>query len=148
MPRATDVDVRAVIETDANIGLAPFIAAANMLVDRACADVKDEDGNAYYSEEELTAIETWLAAHFYATRDNRRTMEKAGSVSESYSIKTGLMLANSMFGQTAMMLDTNGGLAALSKSMEKGSVMRAGIDWLGTEPCASTRDLNKGCPDV
>ena len=43
------------------------------------------------------------------------------------------MLQQSKQGQTAMMLDTAGNLAALSKRMEQGEAAAISIGWLGED---------------
>jgi len=130
MPRTTAPEVQAIIETDDTITLTPFIAAANSIVTRVCA-IEDYG----YDEETLTLIETWLAAHFYAVRDLRVASEGVGPVSEAKQYKLGLNLQSTMYGQQAMLLDTEGGLAALNKSMEDGYKRRPpSVHWAGTEP--------------
>lgn len=132
MPRTTYAQVAEIIEIDATIttDAAPFIATANALVTRVCADKLDEDGTAYYTDDDLELIERWLAAHFYAIRDPRYASEAAGSVNASYQYKVDLHLAVTTYGQQAMMLDTAGGLAALSKGKRR----RVGASYLGTDP--------------
>jgi hypothetical protein len=134
MARTTDVLVKEVIETD-DIevpSLTPFINAAAALVARVCEpeyDLADAD-----DIDLLTQIETWLAAHFYAIRDNRVAVERTGTaIQTQYQYKVGLMLAATMYGQQAMMLDTSGALAALSKALEKGATQEVSLIWLGTE---------------
>jgi len=124
--RTTADQVKAVIEVDTTSvpDLTPFITAANELVTECCAD-------AGYTDARLALIETWLAAHFYAIRDPRYASENAG-VSASYQYQVGLNLAVTTYGQQAMLLDTVGGLAALSKRAEKGIKKKVGVAWLGT----------------
>lgn len=123
--RTTEAAVSAIIEVDATIGLTPFIEVASAIVDDVCTD-------SGYSSTKLELIERWLAAHFYAIRDMRTAQEVAGSVSQSFQFKLGLNLANTMYGQQAMLVDTAGNLAALSKRMEKGKKQSVGVTWLGT----------------
>lgn len=120
--RTTSVLVGGIIEVDASIDLTPFITIANALVTEVCDDSS-------YTEERLELIERWLAAHFYTIRDPRPTSEKAGPVSVNYQSAVDLRLATSHYGQTAMMLDTAGGLALLNKSPAKRAVS---VSWLGT----------------
>ena len=105
--------------------MTPFIEVASNLVDRVL-DVSSGD----YSDATLELIERWLAAHFYAIRDMRVANEKAGSVGQAFQYKVDLNLANTMYGQQAMMLDTDGKLLALSQ----GKSRRVGVTWLGTPP--------------
>lgn len=125
--RTTLEAVGKVVELDDEIDVTPFIEDANLLVDDLCL----ESG---YSETRLTRIETWLAAHLYVMRDPRVTTESAGPVSASYQYQTGLFLASSMQGQQAMLLDTAGNLANLSKDIENGkkSPAKAKIIWMGS----------------
>lgn len=126
MARATDADVELVVEVDASISLTPFITIANELVTELCT-------NSGYTNARLILIETWLAGHFYLIRDQAVASEKAGSVAVSYQYKIGLMLAQTKHGQTAMMLDTAGNLAALSKRMEEGEPAGIQFTWLGED---------------
>jgi len=124
MARTTSEAVADIIEVDVTINLDPFISVANELVTEICSD-------AGYSAERLELIERWLSAHFYTNRDPRAEQERAGPVSAKYQSKVDLNLSTSHYGQTAMMLDTAGGLAALSNS--KGTRRTASVVWLGTE---------------
>ena len=45
-----------------------------------------------YTDEVLTRIETWLAAHCYQIRDQAVAAEKAGSVSQNFQYKVDLAL--------------------------------------------------------
>lgn len=126
MVRATADDVADVVEVDATISLTPFITIANELVTELCID-------SGYTDTRLTLIETWLAAHFYLLRDQAVASEKAGSVGVSYQYKIGLNLAQTKHGQTAMMLDTAGNLAALSKRIEEGEPASIQFTWMGTD---------------
>lgn len=132
MARTTAELVGGVIEVDSNAvaSLAPFIAAASALVTRVCEpkyDLTSQD-----DIDALTLVETWLAAHFYAIRDNRVASEGVGSVHASYQHRLGLILAVTMHGQMAMSLDTSGALAAYSKQLEQGKNQTVGVSWLGT----------------
>lgn len=124
--RATQETMAAVIELDTTITVTPFIAIANKLVDECCLD-------ADYTDEKLQEIETWLAVHFYCVRDPRTTSEGAGGVSASYQGVTGMYLEASTYGQAAMLLDTDGGLAALNQQARKGRSPVIGATWLGTD---------------
>lgn len=127
MARTTGALVSGIIEVDANISLDPFIEIANDLVTECCGDV------VAYTAARLERIERWLAAHFYAVRDMRVESEKAGPVSEKKQSAVDLGFDTSHYGQTAMRLDTNGGLAALNQRAKKGVTDHVGITWLGTE---------------
>lgn len=130
MPRTTSDAVAAIIEVDASIPLAPFIETASSLVEEICAPA-----DIGYTSERLELIERWLSAHFYAIRDPRTTNEKAGPVAATYESKVALHLDLTRYGQQAMLLDTNGGLAELNEEMQKPTKTRqAGVSWLGSCP--------------
>ncbi len=123
MPRTTSVDVAAIIEVDVSINLDPFILVANELVTEVC-------GGAGYTDARLELIERWLAAHFYTNRDPRPVSENAGPVGTTYQSAVDLNLNTSHYGQTAMLLDTAGGLATLNQRKVKRVLQ---VHWLGTE---------------
>lgn len=120
--RTTSELVAGIIEVDPTIPLDPFITTASELVTELCSDKG-------YSEARMELIERWLSAHFYTNRDPRPTREEAGPVSASYQSKVALNLSTSHYGQSALMLDTAGGLADLSKDLRKYNLS---VTWLGT----------------
>lgn len=126
MSRTTAALVRGIIDAPTTDDLDPFIAIANELVTEKCADVES------YGTARLELIERWLSAHFYTVYSPRTTQEKAGSVGETYQSKVDLGLNSSHYGQTAMRLDTNGGLAALDASTKKGGKKTVGVTYVGT----------------
>jgi len=128
--RTTYAAIIKIIEVDATIStdLAPFIEVANMLVTDICTGY-----DTAYSDAKLELIERWLSAHFYAIRDQRKDSEKAGSVAEKNQYKVDLNLAQTIYGQQAMLLDTEGGLAALNKKMTSGVVASPSLEWVGTD---------------
>jgi len=136
MARTTKADVEGIIELDASVvpddaALLPFITVANELVTEACTG--DNGPDTAYSAERLELIERWLTAHFYTNRDPRAVTEKAGSVSAAYQSRVDLGFNTSHYGQTAMRLDTNGGLAKINDDTQKGGKPRVGVTWLGTD---------------
>lgn len=133
MARTTRALISGIIELDASIipddaSMEPFIELASELVTEAC--VTGGPATAY-SETRLELIERWLAAHFYTNRDPRYTAERAGSVGATYQSSVGLGFDTSHYGQTAMRLDTNGGLAKVNEDTKKGRP-RVGVFWPGT----------------
>lgn len=124
--RTTSSDVEEILEVDADISLTPFINAANELVTELCTDSS-------YSTSRLAMIETWLAAHLYQMRDQAVASEKAGSVNVRYQHKIDLNLFQTKYGQTAMMLDTAGNLAQLSRKIERGRAASASVTWPGED---------------
>ena len=126
MARTTATAVALIIEVDEDIDLSPFIEAANALVTEKCATVES------YTDERLELIERWLSAFFYAIRDMRRTQETVRGITETFQHREDLGFDVNHYGQVAMRLDTNGGLAALNKQ-SKGRVAKIDIQYLGTE---------------
>ena len=127
MARTTSALVKGIIETDDTSipDLTPFIDVANELVTECCEDD--------YTSSRLTLIETWLAAHFYTVRDMRAEAEKAGPVSEKFQSKVDLGFDTSHYGQMAMRLDWQGGLAALNEKIKKGHKKLIIGAYLGTK---------------
>lgn len=134
MARTTRDEIAAIIELDAGIvpddaAMLPFITIANELVTECCTGTKGP--TTAYSGERLALIECWLAAHLYTNRDPRVSNEGAGPVSAGYQGPVAIGFDSSLYGQTAMRLDTNGGLALLNENTKKGRP-RVGGYWLGT----------------
>lgn len=130
--RTTAVEVKKLVEVDETVSsdLVPFITSASILVDRVCATAKSGEAD-FYTAEELELIERWLAAHFYTIRDNRIASEGVKSLTTTYQFQIGIGLKSSMQGQTALMLDRAGGLAALTNAMEKGRGTKVRVYALG-----------------
>lgn len=126
MARSRDSDVRAIISTDANLSISPFIEAATILVDRVatCATARSET----LTTDQLHIIETYLAAHFYAHRDPQYQEKQTEKASAVFQGKTGMGLESTYWGQTAMTLDTSGCLASFGRGT------RASLNWLGKAP--------------
>ncbi len=129
--RTNAAAVKKIIEVDdtAVPDLDPFIEVASMLVDEIITTV--EGG---YTSPQAELIERWLAAHFYAVRDNRIDTEKAGPVSQKNQFRVGLNLNVTIYGQQAMVIDFKGGLAIINKKAEQGLRTTIGLLWAGTEP--------------
>lgn len=66
------------------------------------------------SNDVLTEIHKYLAAHFASLRDQRLESERVADVSYKYQGKTDMGLESTFYGQTALMLDTSGKLANLA----------------------------------
>lgn len=134
--RTTATAVRKIIEVDASViavdaDMDPFIEAASAIVDDVCATALKADGSAAYGATRLELIERWLTAHFIAVRDPRTTQEKAGTVGSTFEGSAAMHLNFTRYGQQAMMLDTQGGLAALQSSTTKGARVKVGVTYLG-----------------
>ena len=130
MPRTSQTLVGSICDIEEDADLTGFILSANELVTEVCASATKADGTPFYTDVRLELIERWLAAHLYTNRDPRVTDEKAGSVGAGYQSKVDLGFNTSHYGQTAMRLDTNGGLAKLNDDMLKGKP-RVTASWLG-----------------
>ncbi len=135
--RTTEAAVEGIIEVDTNISLTPFIEVANVLVTQCCTDLTTE-----YSASILELIERWLSAHFYTVRDMRAMSEKAGLVSEKKQSKVDLGFSTSHYGQHAMMIDYQGGLASLNQQILAGKMKTTNLTWLGTENPVQVSDPN------
>lgn len=136
MARTTKAQIEAIIEVDATVvpddaAMEPFILVANELVTERCTGAAGP--STPYTDARLEMIERWLAAHFYTNRDPRVTDERAGGVSATYQSSVGLGFDTSHYGQMAMRLDTNGGLAKLNEDTKKGRP-RVRVVWPGTYP--------------
>ena len=128
MARTTLALVSEIVDVDTNISstLTPFITAANELVTEVCSDSS-------YTDARLTLIETWLAGHFYAMRDQALDTDRVDVLSTKYQYKIGLFLQQTKQGQTALILDTAGNLAQLSKRMEDGEAAGVSVFWPGED---------------
>lgn len=115
----TIVTVKSSITTDGE----PFITMANELVTEKCADSS-------YSDTRLELIERYLAAHFYCVTDMRLASVNV-DVSVSFQHKIDLYLNQTAYGQHAMLIDTDGNLAALNEAMMKGGKVSASLTWVG-----------------
>lgn len=139
MARTTDELVKGVLLLDYDSrrtpSLTPFINAANLVVTRVatCATAKDVT----LSSDELEMIERWLAAHMYVQSDQTFASKSTSGASASHHGQTGMGLENSKYGQTAMMLDPSGCLAAIDKRQS------AGAHWLGKPPSEQTAYVDR-----
>jgi hypothetical protein len=135
-PRTTADLVKGIIQVQVGVDVTPFIATANELTTDVCTYTVDQDGNpiAYtdgYVGSRMELIERWLAAHFYTIFDNQLSAARAGTVAVGYQLKVDFGLKNSMYGQQAMMLDTNGGLAKYDNSLKVKRKIKVSLGWLG-----------------
>lgn len=122
--RTDDASVKAVIDYDTTISSTPFIATATALVDH----VATCDTAGILSTALLKEIETYLAAHFYALRDQQYRSKKTGNASAKFQGKDGMQLNGTDWGQQAIALDISGCLSSLSRGKT-----RAAVIWLGAE---------------
>ena len=133
MPRTSDSLVGEIITTGLDdlgnkIPLAGFIQAANVLTSRVvnCASAKGVPLTA----EEARVLETLLAAHFYAHRDQLYTSKSTMDASASFQGQFGMGLKSTQYGQTALSLDPSGCLSAIDARIG----VRPTLTWLGKAP--------------
>jgi hypothetical protein len=127
MPRTTPKLVSEIIQVDPSLQIAPFIRSASALVDWLAAEALTLAPPITVAESLLRELETWLAAHLYAHRDQLYTSKSTGGASASFQGQTGMYLESTQYGQTALLLDVTGLLAARNK----GIVNRVQVAWLG-----------------
>jgi competence protein ComGF len=133
MARASEDDVRAIIGSDSTLKVSFFIETAEQLVDYV--DSCDTDGT--LNTTQLRHIETWLAAHFYAIRDQQYASKKTGDASAVFQGKTDMALDSTQWGQQAMILDVTGKLATINQNAKRGKIT-AGMTWLGKPKSSQT----------
>lgn len=109
--RVAAADVKKVITTTIADAVVDdtMIAVANLIVDEHLLD-------AGHSEDMLTKIELYLAAHFVALTEEGGgiTRAKMGDASEGYSDVYEAGFKSTRFGQTALALDSSGVLTSLA----------------------------------
>lgn len=106
--------------------LTRFINAASLLVNRVATCAANKGYT--LSEEELEMIESWLAAHMYATSDRTLASKSTSGASGSFHGQATMRLEATFYGQTALTLDSSGCLEALNKRAV------ASFTWLGKPP--------------
>ena len=129
-PRTTSDLVAQLVDVQAGKDLSPFIAVANQLTTDICTYTTNPYTDGYVGSK-MELIERWLAAHFYTVFDNQLTAAKAGTVAVRYQHKIGYGLKTSMYGQQAIILDTNGGLAAWDNTAQIKRKIKLSIGWMG-----------------
>lgn len=125
--RTTEPEVRGIIATDLELSIEPFIEAAAVLVDR----VETLDTGSILTTANLVQIETYLAAHFYALRDQLFSEKKTGDASAVFQGKTEMGLDFTSYGQMAKVLDVTGALASFGKKILQ-------VIWAGLPPSDQT----------
>ncbi len=121
--RTTQEEVRTIIETDSDLNIAPFLDAANALVDY----IVTQDSAGILSAKLKEQIEKWLAAHFYAIRDLQYKEKKTGDASAIFQGRTGMGFDASLWGQQAKALDITGTLQRLDTKPRP----KASLTWVG-----------------
>lgn len=130
MARTDATSVQAILLKDYDAenapSLTPFITWANLLLNRVvtCATAK----GITFSDDELLALETWLAAHAYTANDPQYTSKSTAGASGSFAGAFDKGLNSSRYGQMALSLDPSGCLDAITNRK------RARAFWLGKAP--------------
>jgi hypothetical protein len=125
--RTNATAVRQICEIDPSIvssdaKMEPYLVAAGLLVDAHCVAPYAADDQ--YSDAQLKVLETWLAAHLYKQVDPTVASEGAEGIFTAYAGTMGQALSSTRYGQTAMALDSKGGLARFNASVVKGTAGR------------------------
>lgn len=131
MARTTPQKVRDILEcVDSDAVLSAFIDPANILTDSVydC----DQANKKQLSANQLTIIETWLAACFYHIRDLRVKESQTGKSKDIFQGETGMYLDSNQYGQMAIIMDTSGCLAKMNKEAKQGGKNKISVHWLGT----------------
>lgn len=117
--RVTVTEVKQIIDIDSTIldaDIDVHINAANRIITKYVTASE-------MSTADLKECERWLSAHFVAMgRDPISDEEKAGPVGETKGHRLEVGLNNTRYGQMAMVIDTSGALAMLSKGSKKATM--------------------------
>ena len=143
MPLTTPTAVQNLLaEYDSSMDLNQCIEAGDSLVTSQCITLLNADGTPYYAggaaNSQIELIARYLGAHFYEVNIKRYKFRAAGKVQESTESKVDLRLDQTTYGQTAMVLDYSGSLAALNNSLATvkkplPSGVKSKFTWLGTD---------------
>lgn len=128
MPRASEVDVRGVMDADDDLNVVVFIRMANRFLNalmQTCTALASLD------EEHLADIETLLAAHYAHPKDPTYRSKATGGASGTFQGISGKYLEGTDHGQRAIELDTSGCLAKYQAEMMQSKGNTAGLSWLG-----------------
>ena len=137
MPRTTEAAVIKLLEDyDDTMPLDQCIEAGNSVTTQQCVDSETY----VYTSILLELIERYLSAHFYEINISRQKFRAAGKVQDSMNSKIDLNLSLTHYGQSAMVIDGAGNLAAFNnalddvkKPLEAGPKPKVGFLWLGTD---------------
>ena len=121
--RTTQEEVRSIIETDDELNIAPFLDAAEILVDY----IVTQDTRSILTDKAKEQIEKWLAAFFYETRDQGYLKKITGDSEGIFQGETGMGLDANFWGQRAKVLDFTGTLQRLDTKPRPKAV----LTWLG-----------------
>ncbi len=123
--RVTATDVQRIVDSDPDINMVPFIAAANALTDK----VSSNDTGGVLNAALLKEIERNLAAHFYSLRDPLYTSKTTGKSEGKWEPRSYL--------KAAQLLDITGYLISIQSNN------RASMSWLGLAPSEQTDYLDR-----
>lgn len=127
--RVTDEQLRAVVGAAADEVVTFYIDDANLLVNETLV------GHGL-SEDRLTVIEKYLAAHLYVLTVERGglTKDKVGESEQGYVDFTGKGIASTRFGSLAISLDTSGQLALIVAEPKRYAQLRVVASTSSQEP--------------
>lgn len=127
MSRTSEDRVRSIIDNDTNIDVSPFIRPAGLLTDK----ISSNDADSLLTVADLIEIETFLAAHFYAYRDQLLSSKSTGGASGSFQGQTGMYFEYTPYGQMALLMDVTGYLSGLQLQAKDGR-KKVAMYWLGS----------------
>lgn len=119
-PRTTNEKVIAVLsgggdyDTLAMPDITPYVETASAVIDMVveCAARKFRT----VTDVVLELMERWLGAHFYAVSDKPYSQRQTLRASGTFHGQTGMHLEATLYGQTALVLDTTGCLNNISNN--------------------------------
>lgn len=123
--RTNEVAVRAIIDDDSAVDVAPFIDAAVAVTDY----VASQDSDSVLTDALLFQIETYLAAHFYEYLDPQYASKVTGDAQAKFQGEFGMGLDSNKWGQAAKRMDVTGTLV----DMDRGK-RAVTVSWLGKPP--------------
>lgn len=139
MARTTAAAVKLILAPakDYDTGLAadltPFIDTASAMVDDIVSCITAKGGTALTAAR-LELIERWLAGHYYKVSDKTYSSRSTADASGAFDGQTAMYLESTLYGQTAIRLDSSGCLDAAGGKEQK----VASAIWLGRPPSAQT----------
>ena len=128
--RTTDPLVRGIIQVKIGLDLTPFIAAGNSLTTNICGQACPAYPDTGIGSQ-MELIERWVSAHAYTVFDGPLSNARVGQVSVGYQFRIDMCLESSKYGQMAMLLDTQGLLAAYSNTAKTKRRIYVKMKWLG-----------------
>jgi hypothetical protein len=126
---ATEVQGILGVNYDGSASLTRYINAAHAMVNWI-ANVCDTAG--VNDADQLTLIETWLAAHYYQAMDPGYTSKSTGGASGSFKGQTGKYFEATDYGQRALELDLAGCLLKKQQELMTGNKKSARMLWGGS----------------